>query len=378
MEPATVAPTVLCPLESQRSVRGLILKLFVGNFVTLCFYFHCYHQREGRYLTLDAIIFFIAPLNTVFRYAAALLSIIGYACYGIVSSFRIDDGHSNRQKTLTDSSRALSSLFGRKRSLDSHHYSPLLDSVPSRPRTERIASQIGPVIPALGFLVQCCGAIYLYSRRCQWAGVTRIDQQIFQLACGGLLLGIISAGYTLRLAYFDETIPDSRNTSLEHVVHFLRDQSDDEEVFADESAGVRRVLYLHKSFTFAFVVQLFLCNRSFINAYYDFIAPVWWLWVTILGIACAMMTYSSTTPPLPRDFAAPNRTVRTVVVFCSYFFFLVLALVLVAGAIGAFAWHLSFYVRLGLEAAELKNEPLERPCPLLMADAKAEYIWWLG
>ncbi|KAL2855375.1 hypothetical protein BJY01DRAFT_243338 [Aspergillus pseudoustus] len=378
MEPAAVAPPVPCPLDSQRSMPGLILKLFVVNFVTLCFYFHCYHRREGRYLTLDAAVFFVAPLNTVLRYGVALLAIIGYACFGIVSSFRTN-GHNHRQKALKRSSRAVSSLFGRNRSRDSHFYHPL-DNAPSPPRTERIASRIGPVIPALGFITQCCGAIYLYNRRRQWNGATMIDQQIFQLACGGLLLGIISAGYTLRLPYFHEPIPDSRDTLLEQVVHVLRDQSDDEDLFRDEPAGVRRILYLLKSLAFAFIVQIIILrNRTFLDAYRDLVGPVWWLWVIVLGIVCGLATYSSsTTPAPPHGLAAWERAVRAATLFCSFLTYLLVTLVLAAGTVGAFGWHLSFYVRLGLEAAELKNKPLNGPCPLLMADPKAEYIWWLG
>ncbi|KAL2837212.1 hypothetical protein BJX68DRAFT_249971 [Aspergillus pseudodeflectus] len=376
MEPVTADSSLICPLESQRSVRGLILKLFVVNFVTLCFYFHCYHQRQGRYLTLDAIVFFIAPLNTVFRYGAALLIIVGYWCYGMASSLRVKNGQRYRRQTLSNSSRALSSLLSRQRIPRSH--SSLLDNAPHASTAERLATRIGPVIPALGYIVQCCGAIYLYNRRCRWNGVTMIDEQIFQLAGGGLLLGIISAGYTLRLPYFNEPIPDTRETWLEHAVHFLRDQSDDEEVLRDEPALVRRLLYLLKSLAFAFIVQLLLRNPVFINSFFDLVGPLWWFWVLLLGFGAAMMAYAERAPKQLRDPARSNGTVRSFVVFCAGFLYLALGIILAAGTTGALGWHLLFYVRLGLQAKGLKNELLDAPCPLLMADPEAEYIWWLA
>jgi hypothetical protein len=58
--------------------------------------------------------------------------------------------------------------------------------------------------------------------------------------------------------------------------------------------------------------------------------------------------------------------------------YLALGIILAAGTTGALVWHLLFYVRLGLQAKGLKNEPLDAPCPLLMADPEAEYIWWLA
>jgi hypothetical protein len=357
-------------------VPGLILKLFVVNFVTVCFYFHCYHQREGRYLTLDAFVFFLAPLNTVFRYGAALLIILGYACYGVASSLRIKNGQSYRRQILANGGRALSSLLGRKRSLDSQY--TILGNVPRPPKTERLASRIGPVIPALGYIVQCCGAIYLYDRRYQWNGVTLIDEQIFQLAGGGLLLGIISAGYTLRLPYFDEPIPDTRDTWLEHIVHALRDQRDDEELFHHEPAFVRRLLYVLKSLAFAFIVQLLLRNPVFINKFAELIGPIWWFCALLLGSLAAFMAFSSMTPkPLP-GLARWKRAVRSAVVFCACLLYLSLGMILAAGTTGAVGWHLSFYVRLALEARGLKNKALDEPCPLLMADPEAEYIWWLA
>ncbi|KAL3448223.1 hypothetical protein BJX65DRAFT_275335 [Aspergillus insuetus] len=376
MTSVEVAPTVLCPVESQRSVPGLILKLFVVNFVTLCFYFHCYHQREGRYLTLDVFVFFLAPLNTVFRYGAALLIILGYACSGFAFSLRIKNGRSYRRQILSNSSRALSSLLGRKRSLDSQY--TILGNAPRPPKTERLASRIGPVIPALGYIVQCCGAIYLYDRRCQWNGVTLIDEQIFQLAGGGLLLGIISAGYTLRLPYFDHPIPDTRDTWLEHIIHALRDQRDEEELFRHEPPFVRRLLYLLKSLAFAFIVQLLLRNPVFINKFHELVGPIWWFWALLLGSLAALMAFSSMTPKPPADLARSKRAVRSAVVFCACLLYLTLGMILAAGTTGAVGWHLSFYVRLALETKGLNNKALDESCLLLMADPEAEYIWWLA
>jgi hypothetical protein len=357
-------------------VPGLILKLFVVNFVTLCFYFHCYHQREGRYLTLDAFVFFLAPLNTVLRYGAALMIIIGYAFYGVASSLRDKTGQRHRRQTLVNSSRALSSLLGRKRSLGSQYN--ILGNGPRAPKTERLASRIGPVIPALGYIVQCCGAIYLYDRRCQWNGVTLIDEQIFQLAGGGLLLGIISAGYTLRLLYFDQSIPDTRDTWLEHIIHALRDQSDDEELFRHEPPVVRRLIYLLKSLAVAFLVQLILRNPVFFNKFAELIGPIWWFWALLLGSLAAFMAFSSMTPKPPPGLARWERAVRSAVVFCACLLYLALGMILAAGTTGAVGWHLSFYVRLALEAKGLKNKALDEHCPLLMADPEAEYIWWLA
>ncbi|KAL4861241.1 hypothetical protein BDV12DRAFT_204216 [Aspergillus spectabilis] len=100
-------------------------------------------------------------------------------------------------------------------------------------------------------------------------GATLIDQHIFQHACGGLLLGILSAGYTLRLLYFADRIPESRDTPLEYFVRILRNQNDDEPLNPSPPI-VGRMAYLLKSSVFAFLVQLLLRNPVFSEAFETF------------------------------------------------------------------------------------------------------------
>ncbi|KAL2837230.1 hypothetical protein BJY01DRAFT_251552 [Aspergillus pseudoustus] len=378
MEEPNAGTLVACPLETQRSMPGLILKLFVVHFVTLCFYSHCYHQREGRYLTPDALTFLIAPLNTLFRYAIALLGILGYLCCMLAYSLSIEDPQPYRRQVLAGSRNALSALLGQKKSAGIHRYSAILGSAPKPSWTERVAGRIGPVIPALAFITQCCGAIYLYHRRRQFDGVTLLDQQIFEQACGGLVIGLLSAGYTLKLPFFDEPVPDSRDSYLEHFVHFLRDQGDDDSVYTGDLQQWRLAIYFAKALAITFTVQLLLRTPG-TDSIYDYILVVAVITsIPCLVIACFAPRSSSTPAAEVRSASLAQHVRRAITTFCVCWSAILLSCVTGALPLLGLMWQFVDLVLFGVQAAELRNVALDEPCPLLRMDPVAEYIWWLG
>jgi hypothetical protein len=356
-------------------MRGLILKLFVVNFVTLCFYFHCYYQRQGRYLTVDAVVFFVAPLNIVVRYSVAALGIICYACSCLIYSVFTNDHREYRQKAREHCTRGLATLLGRKRRLDSHGHLSLRDNPVNHSKTEKIASRIGPVIPALGFIVQCCGAIYLYHRRKQWHGVATIDQQIFEHACGGLMIGLLSAGYTLRLPFFNEPVPDARITYLEKFVNLLSEQGEDQ-VLGGKPAAI--ILHILKNTLIAFCVQLVLLNTKVFEMCGDTLrgAGPFAFFLTLVGgtvglVSAVFEAWNCDT--LFQRLLLPIALPLVVsITFAVVFLFICIPFPV------AFKWHVMSYYKLLEENAQLQNVPLDQPCPLLQMDPKAEYIWWLA
>jgi hypothetical protein len=86
--------------------------------------------------------------------------------------------------------------------------------------------QIGRSVLALAFLAQCIGSIFLYCRRLQFSpdAITIVDQRVFELACGGVLVALLTLGTVAKFSIFHETEPiDGNKTPVDRTVVQCRD-----------------------------------------------------------------------------------------------------------------------------------------------------------
>jgi hypothetical protein len=85
---------------------------------------------------------------------------------------------------------------------------------------------VGRSVLAAAFLAQCIGSIFLYCRRLQYSSdaITIVDQRAFELACGGLLVAILTLGTVAKFTIFHRTVPiDGSKTPVDRTVVQCRD-----------------------------------------------------------------------------------------------------------------------------------------------------------
>lgn len=75
---------------------------------------------------------------------------------------------------------------------------------------ERDAKKLERIVLALAFLAQCIGSIFLCHRRRQHLpdAITIADQRVFELACGGLLVAVLTLGTVAKFPLFNTPIPE--------------------------------------------------------------------------------------------------------------------------------------------------------------------------
>jgi hypothetical protein len=91
---------------------------------------------------------------------------------------------------------------------------------------EGAGKQVGRSVLAVAFLTQCIGSIFLYCRRLQYSSdaITIVDQRVFELACGGLLVAILTLGTVAKFTIFHRTVPiDGNKTPVDRTVVQCRD-----------------------------------------------------------------------------------------------------------------------------------------------------------
>ncbi|KAK4197392.1 hypothetical protein QBC40DRAFT_333857 [Triangularia verruculosa] len=214
-----------CPIDGRRSARTLYLKLFIISFTTIASYFRLLKIRDRNILSLSPLIFWLAPLNYVFSYILVLLFI--FATFG----FRVLLRRLNAKTWGRDNIglfQFLAELDGNEHPLTmlKVRLRCLLGKMPSRARSfelntkqpaqsslEKFARALGGLLMTCFFMAQCLGSIILWHRRKDRKAVATLDQRTFELACGGLLIGILTLCHTLGLPIFNGPI-SNRNIFL--------------------------------------------------------------------------------------------------------------------------------------------------------------------
>ncbi|PVH81701.1 hypothetical protein DL98DRAFT_531038 [Cadophora sp. DSE1049] len=209
----------LCPLDGRRTSKELYIKLLVVHFTVLTAYCHLLSLRNERVFSWRPLYFFLTPFNILAQHAAALVVItVGYGCAFLPDDFgrirlRIRPLQSPFSWLLGDTSEMVTGSLGAGAQAAGRN----------NPQTSQsISKTAGRIIVILGFETQCIGAILLYARRQQHDAVTYVDQRIFELACGGLLIGILTLGVITRLHVFRRPVPEVPRSRFEALIFWLR------------------------------------------------------------------------------------------------------------------------------------------------------------
>ncbi|KAK3376541.1 hypothetical protein B0T24DRAFT_700192 [Lasiosphaeria ovina] len=383
MDSLSISPaTPLCPLDNRRSAPEFYVKFFAVSFTALAFFFKTIQQQEGRLLSWNALLFYLAPLGFVFKYAIALLGIFG------VYSFRW--------------------LFGKVRpeqqqqQRDGHSdYEPLpADDTARRARRrhslEAAARTVGKLLAALLFLVQCSGTIFLHGRRIERDAVATIDQKTLELACAGLLIGVVAVGQTLRLGAFGKTVPDAPTTRLNRFALFWRGGAHEKLAAFQLSVGMRFWTWAARNLLPSAIILGIVYREVLAGNLAKFlIISSWQICLLAAGpyfvSLCVLLALVPFTE-LRKDMGAGVRLSPRLFVPWLLFYPLLAAAVsvlspvvlldIVAPVMGAMlavlvAWP-GTYIYSFWEVSALSQAPQDSPCPLLWSDPVSQYILWLA
>ena len=81
-----------------------------------------------------------------------------------------------------------------------------------------------------------------------------IDQRVFELACGGVLVGILTTGTVAKIPIFSKTVPERRDKpSTDTVVVACRDSINDEFLRDWEDSPLMKRFYLDGILSFIII-----------------------------------------------------------------------------------------------------------------------------
>jgi hypothetical protein len=219
----TSAEAILCPLDGRRPAKELLVKIFTVNLTTLAFFVHFIKRRDGTAFSWTPLLFFVAPMNLVFRHAFALVGIFGaYLFYAL--------RHFIKTQQLLAPGRIVASplrlLFGRSRYHDEYDLLPTDEAGNlDQPAAKlSVGGAAGRMVINGAFITQCAGSIFLYHRRRQRNAVAILDDKVFHSACGGLVVGVLNLALSLRLPLFADFVrEDGPRAWLDRYALFWRD-----------------------------------------------------------------------------------------------------------------------------------------------------------
>ncbi|KAH7393433.1 hypothetical protein BKA64DRAFT_676180 [Cadophora sp. MPI-SDFR-AT-0126] len=372
---STIQAEEPCPIDGRRTSKELYVKLLVVHFTVLTAYCHLLSLRNERVLSWRPLYFFITPFNIIAQHAAALVVIVAGKGFALLPDefgrIRLGIRHlkspfswllGDTSEMATGSSNATGQSAGR-----------------NIPQTRPSASKtVGRTLVVIAFETQCIGAIVLYARRRKHDAVTHVDERIFELACGGLLVGILILGVTIRLQVFHRRIPDIPRSRFETVIFWLRscalsppsgsvswyEPQSWKEFLKENLVSLAVIIASGRFVVFASLKAVF---RS---GFLDNLHPTqpdrykYWAegltWIVLLVFVCLLWIAGDD----PFAWAAHLDVLLIILGFGS---FMPVYLVAVRDC-----------VRLFRQIGELGSWPVDVTCPLLWSDPYANYIWWLA
>jgi hypothetical protein len=389
--PSNSTGAILCSLDGRRSPAELYVKLFVVHFITLGFFFHLARRRDGTYLGWNWMLYILAPLNIVVRYLFGLLGILILWGCKFLFSYVV---HERQSESLESLYHPLRWLFG-KAPDDGYSALPTSDNGNEVPG-DGLAKKIGKAFVNGVFLTQCAGAIFLYSRRHQRDAATFIDQRVFELACGGLVVGILNLGLSFNLPIFKDRVPEDEKTIIDRFALFCRDSCSKHLLAFDEEYP--HWLRFFKNLGISLIILLVTHDEDLYSAFSnikekfrirsaedpDILIIVF---TTVgLPIICGALylpfqlykEYQTNNPtatlsrhPFLRWIFSPIFAFLVVLWMCVSFYVMVGLVFTIWSYVGF--WFFAFQ-----QVRELSVAPADVACPMLWSDPLAEYIWWLA
>ncbi|KAG4440437.1 hypothetical protein IFR05_004081 [Cadophora sp. M221] len=367
----------LCPIDRRRTSKELYIKLLVVHFTVITAYCHLLSIRSERVLSWRPINFFITPLSIIVQHVAGLAVIaIAYGC----SVLRKKIG--NLQLNIQPIDSPFVWLLGNASGMAPQ--GPIYSALPSsnQPDTnvgsqgdERITKIVGRTLVAAAFEAQCIGAIILYHRRRQRGAVTHLDQRIFELACGGVIIGVLTLGTIMQLPIFRQSLPPYRSRSmLERAIFWLRyidiSRSNDLENNA--------IWQFWKENLLSFLIMIATGRFLLLGSLRSVFAGNWMgqvagsgqdrLWVEgmtwmILVVAVGFNVFMRLVMRLVPDWDELVLIVQMGILLCVF---------------PVYMEPVRYSLLLFEQIGELASWPVDVTCPMLWSDPYANYIWWLA
>lgn len=216
-------PQQPCPIDERRDTGELYIKLLVVSVTTLFSYYRLLKTKKKTCFTWSPLYFWLAPLSYVISYVLGLVFIFSIYLFGLLSRrfspiLDRNRGDRNPEARLKANLRC---LFGKvppnrltyQQSTTRENQLLVGDGTEQTwnpvPETwKETAEMVGRLITATFFLALCVRTIVLYQRRREMNAVSTVSQRIFELACAGLVAGIFTLCYILRVPIFDQPIPE--------------------------------------------------------------------------------------------------------------------------------------------------------------------------
>jgi hypothetical protein len=399
--PSNSTDSILCPYDNRRTSTELNVKFFIVTLTTLGFYFHLIRRRDGSYFSWSPLLYFIAPLNLVFRYVFAILGIFSFFGFVTLQDWLRDQSRSQKRwETVTT---ALRWLFGTVPD-DEIMYStlPTTDANPEDHESETCTtSAIGKLVMNGLFLTQCAGSIYLYNRRRQHNAVTKFDQRTFEFACAGLLVGIFNTALSFQLPIFRDPIPVGQDkTSLDRFALVCRDSCREKLLPSSKLWKGRYYLQFGKNLTISLIIWYTFPPIEFAAYLKIFLSkkgedagsnsPTNWVGITVAFLLISILLFWFL-QVLIIDFYVEKIRKKLPdggTGWLGLLYPVVWIMTVIAGVMLLYFIFALFFVLLGswiawsilaiAEVSELSASPQTVACPQLWSDPVSEWIVWLA
>jgi hypothetical protein len=267
--------TILCPLDSRRTVTELWVKLAVLHVIAA--FCHLLSIRGEPILSWKLVYYLLTPLILLMQHALALLFLLLAAIIWLIRPIP------HRRTALY---QTVKWFYGKVPTERGQAYAgiPMSEirvdtgvSGGSQSKTQSIAKRAGQIIIAGAFLTQCVGTIYIYRRRLNHGAVTKSDQRVYELGCSGIVTAIVTILTIARIPLFDKPVPDipeENLTALDKAVVQFRDTV--AQPFLGKNTERAHAWSFLKNGMIAFVILLVTNNSKLFRALKALFAPEFW------------------------------------------------------------------------------------------------------
>lgn len=400
-DPSTTGP-LLCPFDSRRTSAEFVSKFIVVHLTTITAFCHLLSIRNEKILTWRPFFYAFTPFNILVQHILALLTI--FTNYVLFRYFP-----KSKVVSVPNLHTSFSWLLGRAFKEDSRYSRiPTSNPTPWRPGSPNNLSQssessnegggkqIGRSVLALAFLAQCISSIFLYCRRVQYSldAITIVDQRVFELACGGLLVAVLTLGTVAKFSIFHRTVPvDGHKTPVDRTVCQCRDTINAE--FLEEGDDCPMMTqFVMNSILFFIIACVTGRSRAWSPLTTEFIA-MWnkekdppniesaillfvavTAFVSLMPMFCRMNSRKprwderrQNNPPWWLCFSCP----------CSWALISVRKLVMIMAVCAVIAVVSRQYLyEIWQQLGSLQALPEDVVCPMLWKDPLADYVFWLA
>lgn len=382
---------ILCPLDNRRTTTELWVKFAVVHFTTIAGFCHLLSIRGEPILSWRLFFYVSVPLLTIVQHALAIITVLAAWAYSVLGSKPLEEG------TVVRSFRWLFGTLPKEESVD---YTSLRAPARTEGSAQRLAKKLGRIIIALGFLSQCIGTVYVYSRRKARGAVAMADQRVLEFGCSGILTAVLTLGLLLKIPGFGQPVPErppKSRTLLEDVVIAFRDTCTPP--FIDEDDDAPKIAQFMRDAGLSLVILVALNRRWIFRIVGSWFRPTYWNstgndlpWVILMfalalsGLCAILTTCGSPRSKASRYGKRNTRSFRRegdppawMCLFCPCVMaLLVFPMVLALGFILSILYGFLSIILISDQISSFSFWPTDTTCPLLWSDPVSQWVWWLA